>query len=63
MLCGVYCAAVIVLQGATVKDLLKAFEIKVKKQCAEQGRTTHLNWCVLKAIVEHASLDTYRSIE
>ena len=36
--------AVIVLQGATVRDLMQAFQRKVEKQCAKDGRTRHLSW-------------------
>ena len=36
--------AVIVLQGATVQDLMQTFENKVEENCKKQALTTHLSW-------------------
>ncbi len=36
--------AVIVLQGATVQDLMQAFQRQVEKLCEREGRTSHLSW-------------------
>ena len=37
-------SAVIVLQGATVQDLVLAFQRQVEKICEKEGRTKHLSW-------------------
>lgn len=38
--------AVIVLQGATVLDLMRAVEKEISRRCFRVGRTSHLSWCV-----------------
>lgn len=39
-----YSTAVIVLQGASVYDLMQAFQRKVEEQCNREGKTEHLSW-------------------
>ena len=36
--------AVIVLQGATVQDLMRAVEKETARRCVRAGRTSHLSW-------------------
>ena len=36
--------AVVVLQGATVNDLIKAFEREVLRRCKRSGKTTYISW-------------------
>ena len=37
---------IIVLQGATVQDLMRAVEKETALRCVRAGRTSHLSWCV-----------------
>lgn len=41
-----FVTAIIVLQGATVQDLMRAVEKETAIRCVRAGRTSHLSWCV-----------------
>lgn len=41
---GVGHAAVVVLQGATVQQLMQAFQKKLEEICRKESRTRHLSW-------------------
>ena len=37
-------AAIIVMQGATVADLMRTVEKVVRRRCARSGQTEHISW-------------------
>ena len=36
--------AVIVLQGASVSDLIQSFQRELEERCSRDGHTPHLSW-------------------
>ncbi len=45
--------AVIILQGATLSDLVRSLQRKVEEQCSRENRTEHLSWCVCVCVCWH----------
>ena len=55
-------AAVIVLQGATVGDLMRAIQRAVSKQLTQAGRTKRIGWYV-QSFDNHLSKSQFKLLQ